>query len=40
MSVINMQINELDQLEVIDINAPENTDRCVICYEDIESISS
>lgn len=35
-----MQINELDQLAVIDINAPENTDRCVICYDDIDSTPS
>lgn len=39
MSVINMQINELDQLEVIDINA-HVADRCVICYEDIDSTPS
>jgi hypothetical protein len=39
MSVINMQINEVDQLAVIDINA-HVADRCVICYEDIDSTPS
>ena len=37
MSNINFQIDELDQLSVLEPNNEATMDRCVICYEDIDS---
>jgi hypothetical protein len=37
MTNINLQIDELDQLSILEQNNDTNLDRCVICYEDIDS---
>jgi hypothetical protein len=37
MANINFQIDELDQLSVLEPNNEATIDRCVICYEDIDS---
>ena len=37
MSNVNLQINEYDEVVPFDQNAEENADKCVICYENIDS---